>query len=276
MLFYRCTADKKAQNMTQSLHPAAQQGFSSAAELYQQVRPNYPKQIVTWLQQQLNLDAQSAVVDLGSGTGKFLPYLQQVTSHIIAVEPIAEMLAQLQQAYPQISTLHASSDQLSIESESIDAVICAQSFHWFANIDSLNEIYRILKPTGQLGLVWNQRDIQVDWVKALADVLEPLEGNTPRFHSGQWQHAFEQQCLFEFDQVKTFQQHHIGRVEDVVSGRLLSTSFIAAMPIKQQQQLKMQFEQIVADYTGKTAQDEIAFPYLTHAYNFKKTAQNTL
>ena len=66
------------------------------------------------------------------------------------------------------------------------------------------------------------------------------------------------------------------RVEDVVSGRLLSTSFIAAMPIKQQQQLKIQFEQIVADYTGKTAQDEIAFPYLTHAYNFKKTAQNTL
>ncbi|MFV5647619.1 SAM-dependent methyltransferase, partial [Acinetobacter baumannii] len=26
--------------MTQSLHPAAQKGFSSAAELYQQVRPN--------------------------------------------------------------------------------------------------------------------------------------------------------------------------------------------------------------------------------------------
>ncbi|MFW1771769.1 hypothetical protein, partial [Acinetobacter baumannii] len=25
--------------MTQSLHPAAQKGFSSAAELYQQVRP---------------------------------------------------------------------------------------------------------------------------------------------------------------------------------------------------------------------------------------------
>jgi SAM-dependent methyltransferase len=271
MLFYRCTADKKAQNMTQSLHPAAQQGFSSAAELYQQVRPNYPQEIVMWLKQQLHLTAQSKVVDLGSGTGKFLPYLQQVTSHIIAVEPIAEMLAQLQQAYPQIATLQASSDQLSIASESIDAVICAQSFHWFATIESLNEIHQILKPHGQLGLVWNQRDIQVDWVKALADVLEPLEGDTPRFHSGQWQQAFEQQFLFELDQIKTFQQLHIGRVEDVVSGRLLSTSFIAALPKSQQYQLKAQFEQIVADYTGKTAQDEIAFPYVTYAYNFKKT-----
>lgn len=56
---------------------------------------------------------QSTVVDLGSGTGKFLPYLQQVSSHIIAVEPITEMLTQLQQVYPQISTLQASSDRLS-------------------------------------------------------------------------------------------------------------------------------------------------------------------
>ncbi len=271
MLFYRCPADKKAQNMTQSLHPAAQQGFSSAAELYQQARPNYPQQIVTWLQQQLNLDAQSTVVDLGSGTGKFLPYLQQVTSKIIAVEPISEMLAQLKHTYPQVSTLQASSEQLPIASESIDAVICAQSFHWFATIESLNEIHQVLKPNGQLGLVWNQRDIQVDWVKALADVLEPLEGDTPRFHSGQWQQVFEQQFLFELDQIKTFPHVHIGRVDEVVSKRLLSTSFIAAMPAAQQQQLKTQFEQIVADYTGKAPHDEIAFPYVTYAYNFKKT-----
>jgi ubiquinone/menaquinone biosynthesis C-methylase UbiE len=271
MLFYRCTADKKAQNMTQSLHPAAQQGFSSGAELYQQVRPSYPQQIVTWLKEQLHLSAQSHVIDLGSGTGKFIPYLQQVTSHIVAVEPIAEMLAQLQQRYPDIPTLQASSEQLPLAAESMDAVLCAQSFHWFATIESLNEIHQILKPNGQLGLVWNQRDIEVDWVKALADLLEPLEGDTPRFHHGTWKQVFDQQFLFQLDQVKTYRHWHTGRVEDVVSGRLLSTSFIAALPQAQQQQLKTQFEQIVASYTGKSAQDEIAFPYVTYAYNFKKT-----
>ena len=58
--------------MTQSLHPAAQKGFSSAAELYQQVRPGYPQDIVNWLQDQLQLGEKSHVIDLGSGTGKFL------------------------------------------------------------------------------------------------------------------------------------------------------------------------------------------------------------
>ena len=100
--------------MTQSLHPAAQKGFSSAAELYQQVRPDYPQDIVNWLQHQLKLGEKSQVIDLGSGTGKFLPYLQQITSHITAIEPIAEMLAQLQQAYPQIQTLQATSEQIHI------------------------------------------------------------------------------------------------------------------------------------------------------------------
>ena len=256
--------------MTQSLHPAAQKGFSSAAELYQQVRPSYPPDIVHWLQDQLQLDEKSQVIDLGSGTGKFLPYLQHITKHITAIEPIQEMLAQLQSAYPDVQTLQASSDQLPLTRHSLDAVICAQSFHWFANLETLQQIYHVLKPTGHLALIWNQRDIQVDWVKALADVIAPLEGNTPRYHSGQWKKVFEQQTLFQLDHVQTFQQAHIGTVENVVSKRLLSSSFIAAMPEHEQQQLKAQFEQIVFKYTGKQPQDEIAFPYLTYAYDFKK------
>ncbi|MFW1886651.1 class I SAM-dependent methyltransferase, partial [Acinetobacter nosocomialis] len=85
--------------MTPSLPPAAQKGFSSAAELYQQVRPNYPAEIVSGLQERLQIHENSTVIDLGSGTGKFLPYLKQPRANIIAVEPIGEMLQQLQQAY---------------------------------------------------------------------------------------------------------------------------------------------------------------------------------
>lgn len=257
--------------MTQSLHPAAQKGFSSAAELYQQVRPDYPQDIVSWLQDQLQLCTNSQVIDLGSGTGKFLPYLQQITSHIIAIEPVQEMLAQLQHVYPEIQTLQASSEHLPVTANSIDAVICAQSFHWFANMETLQQIHQALKPSGHLALIWNQRDISVDWVKALADLIEPLEGNTPRYHSEKWKDVFKQQALFQLKNVQTFKLQHVGTVENVVSKRLLSTSFIAALPEQEQQQLKALFEQIVFSYTGKYPHDEIGFPYITHAYAFKKT-----
>ena len=258
--------------MTHSLHPAAQKGFSSAAELYQQVRPNYPQEVVEWLQNDLELRPDSKAVDLGAGTGKFIPYLKQATANIIAVEPVTEMLEQLKIVHPDVQILQAKSEQIPLKSESIDAVVCAQSFHWFANIETLNEIHYILKPNGHLGLIWNQRDENVDWVKALADLLATLEGDTPRFHSGLWKSAFEHQFLFQLESVKVFSQIQTGTVENVVSKRLLSTSFIAAMSENEQLKLKQQFEQIVWAHTGQRPQDEIGFPYVTYAYNFRKLA----
>jgi ubiquinone/menaquinone biosynthesis C-methylase UbiE len=256
--------------MTQSLHPAAAQGFSSAAELYQNVRPSYPNAMTTWLLQELNLTSQSHVLDLGAGTGKFLPYLQHITEHITAVEPVTQMLAQLQQNFPEVNSIQGKSEALPLAEHSVDAVLCAQSFHWFANLDALNEIYRVLTPQGQLGLVWNQRDCKVPWVKALADHIAPLEKNTPRYHTEKWKKVFENQKLFDIVSLKVLPQQHIGTVEQVVSKRLLSTSFIAALDTDQQAKLKQQFEQIVYDYTGLQAHEQIRFPYETFAYHFKK------
>ncbi|MCU4640209.1 class I SAM-dependent methyltransferase [Acinetobacter courvalinii] len=258
--------------MTQSLHPAAQKGFSSGAELYQQVRPSYPQDIAIWLQDRLQIGENSTVIDLGAGTGKFLPYLLQSKAKVIAVEPVAEMLQQLQHNHPQVKCIQASSDHLPLADASIDAILCAQSFHWFSNLETLTEMHRVLTPSGHLGLIWNQRDTTVDWVNALAEEIAPLEGDTPRYHSEQWKQVFEQQQLFNFVELQTFQQKHHGTVEQVVSKRLLSTSFIAAMPVEEQQQLKAKFEQIVFDFTGLTAQDQIDFPYTTFAYHFQKIA----
>ena len=256
--------------MTHYLHPAAQQGFSAAAQLYQQVRPNYPQELVAWLKEELRLSEHSSAVDLGAGTGKFLPYLKQVTTNIIAIEPVSEMLEQLKIVHPEVQTVQAKSEQIPLNPQSIDAVLCAQAFHWFANIETLQQIHQTLKPNGHLGLIWNQRDESVDWVKALADLLVPLEGDTPRYHSGQWKLAFQHQSLFKLSSEKKLSQMQRGTVENVVSKRLLSTSFIAMMSNEQQQRLKQQFENLVFEYTGKRPQDEIDFPYVTYAYHFNK------
>ena len=157
--------------MTQSLHPAAQQGFSAAAELYQQVRPDYPADLSPWLAETLSLPVDADLVDLGTGTGKFIPYLRPLSSHITAIDPVPEMLAQLKLAHPDIHTLEGMSHQLPLPDHSVNAVFCAQSFHWFANMETLKELDRVLKPQGFLVLVWNQRDITVDWVKALANCI---------------------------------------------------------------------------------------------------------
>ena len=256
--------------MTQSLHPAAQQGFGSGASLYQQVRPSYPQEVDTFLQDQLKVLPNSHIVDLGSGTGKFLPHLLKLTTQLTAVEPIASMLTELRQLYPQVATVQARSEQLPLPAQCADLVSCAQSFHWFANLQSLKEIHRILKPQAHLLLIWNQRDISVNWVNALAEMILPFEGDTPRFHNQDWHQVFADTDLFQLRHEQQFHHTHVGTVEQVVSKRLLSTSFIAAMPAAQQQQLKTQFEQLILEYTGLHAQDTIEFPYCTHVFIYQK------
>ena len=256
--------------MSTILHPSAQIGFSTTADLYQKARPSYPDDIVNWLRDTLKLVTTSHVVDLGAGTGKFIPYIKQISQHITAVEPIAEMLEQLQQQHPDVKAVQTDSQNLTLAQESVDAIICAQSFHWFSDEASLNEMYYILKPHAHLGLIWNQRDTSVSWVKKIADLLATYEGDTPRFHQGTWCEVFEDSRLFELESKHLLPFLHSGTVEKVVVQRLLSTSFIAALSPKRKDAFRQKILDIIQAELGKGAEDLIDFPYLTHAYHYQK------
>lgn len=256
--------------MTQSLHPAAAEGFAQVADLYQNVRPSYPAALAAYLATCFAAQPKPMTVDLGAGTGKFLPTLLPISQHVIAIEPIAEMLEQLKQQFPDVETQLGTSDALALHDQSIDAIFCAQSFHWFSHPATLDEFTRVLKSNGQVFLIWNQRDIRVDWIKSLADCIAPFEADTPRYHSGQWQQVWRERSDFELIEHSIFDFQQTGTVRDVVCKRLLSTSFIAAMPKAQQQQLHDQFAEIMLNMTGKTLDDSVDFPYRCHVYRYQK------
>ena len=256
--------------MPNSLHPSAEHGFRQTAALYQTARPSYPDQIIDWLRQELALNYQSEVVDLGAGTGKFIPYLQKITQYIQAIEPISEMLEQLKLVYPHIHCIETDSKNLKLLKQSTDAILCAQSFHWFADQESLQAIYTALKPKASLGLIWNQRDTSFPWVKAIADALLPFEGDTPRFHNGTWREVFNGSDLFEFKSVHTYPLLHTGTVEQVIMQRLLSTSFVAASSPEQKEHIYQKILNIVHEHLNKDLKDTVDFPYVTYAYHYQK------
>ena len=78
------------------------------------------------------------------------------TDNLAVLEPSKGMLETFNKNFPQIKNqILGSSYKIPLQDNSIDAVIIAQGFHWFADLDSLKEIYRVLKPQGKLGLIWN-------------------------------------------------------------------------------------------------------------------------
>jgi ubiquinone/menaquinone biosynthesis C-methylase UbiE len=248
-----------------AVHHAALEGFSREAASYARGRPDYPQQLVAWLQQALQLRPGRSAVDLGAGTGKFTRLLLQTGASVVAIEPVDAMRAQLLQNFPGVSAFAATAQAMPLADASVDALVCAQAFHWFASHEALREIGRVLKSGGKLGLVWNVRDESVDWVAAITRIMAPYEGDTPRFHSGAWRRLFPNELFSELQET-TAPYQHLGSARAVILDRVLSVSFIAALPAAERAQVAGQLEALIASHPQLQQRPVIAFPYLTHAF----------
>jgi len=220
-----------------SVHQAASVGFESGALKYQNGRPDYPLAVTDWLKRSIKLSPEKTVIDLGSGTGKFIPQLKETGARIIAVEPVSAMRAQLIRAHPDIEALDGSATSIPLPKECVDAIVCAQSFHWFATAEALQEIRRVLKPGGYLCLVWNGRDVEVNWVARMAELLSEYEADTPRYHKQDWRKVFPAPGFSTLDELYFDYTHH-GHPDSVIIDRLMSISFISALPIDEQMLFK--------------------------------------
>ncbi len=255
----------KSSAMTDQIHHSAAAGYRTGADTYVRGRPDYPPQVAAWLTDTLGLNADTAVIDLGAGTGKFTGRLLATGAQVIAVEPVAQMLEKLSAAYPDVLAVNGTATDLPLPDESVDAVVCAQAFHWFASTDALDEIARVLKPGGRLGLVWNLRDTRVSWVPKLDAIVNALEGDTPRYYTGAWRRVFPHPAFGPL-LAQHFSHGHSGTPEDVIFNRVRSTSFIAALPEAERARVDERIRALIESEPELRGRDEVTVPYETAVF----------
>lgn len=257
--------------MSSDIHHAAADGYASGADTYVKGRPDYPPAVSAWLRDTLDLGPGKTVLDLGAGTGKFTPRLVDTGATVIAVEPVPAMLAKLSAALPQVRALAGTATAIPLPDASVDAVVCAQAFHWFATSEALDEILRVLKPGGKLGLVWNLRDASVPWVARLDAIVNEAEGDTPRYYTGAWRRVFPHAGLTPLQETQ-FSQEHTGTPEDVLFNRVRSTSFIASLPPQARQGIDDAIRALIASEPALRGRERIGVPYRTAAFVAQKAA----
>jgi ubiquinone/menaquinone biosynthesis C-methylase UbiE len=247
-----------------NIHHTAAEGFSAGAATYVAGRPDYPLEIEAWLANDLGLRSGRTALDLAAGTGKFSTRLLATGAAVIAVEPVEEMLEQLVRQYPQIGAKSGSAQHIPLDDASVDAVVCAQAFHWFATPEAVREIHRVLKPGGAFGLIWNVRDDRVPWVAELGRIMKAFEGNTPRFSSQKWRSVFPADGFSPLRETQ-FSHRHTGPPEKVIIDRIFSVSFMAALPPAQRAVVTSQLENVIAAYPELEGKTQVTFPYTTLA-----------
>lgn len=169
--------------------------FSGFAELYDDVRPSPPEELVDVLIQWARVDRPS-VVDVGAGTGLSAAMWLDRAERLVAIEPSADMRAIAQRRLAGASVLDGTAETTGLPERCADIVTASQAMHWFDASRALPEIARILRPGGVFAAYDADWPPTVDWeversylaFDEAADRLEVARGIRPP-HAEKASHA---------------------------------------------------------------------------------------
>jgi SAM-dependent methyltransferase len=232
--------------------------FQQGGKHYDSIRPGYPDDAVDWL---LPAGARDAA-DVGAGTGKYTAALAARGLRVVAVDPSADMLAQLERNLPGVATVVGTAENTGLPEAGLDVVTVAQAWHWTDPLRASTEAARILRPGGTLGLVWNQLDTGVPWVHRLSrimhagDVLKPgfrprvgPEFGPPEGHETRWLDRLSTGDVMELVKTRSYYLRATEATRAKVLGNL---------------------DWYLHDHLGHSPGALMELPYLTHSWRASK------
>jgi ubiquinone/menaquinone biosynthesis C-methylase UbiE len=239
--------------------------FSNRVENYVKYRPGYPHEIIQLLQNEINLNKNQIIADIGSGTGISSEIFLKNGNKVYGVEPNKEMREsseKLLNKYQFFKAIDGTAEQTTLENSSIDIIVAAQALHWF-NIDkSKIEFKRILKNTGMIVLIWNERksegnDFLVNYEKLInkygKDYQKVRHRNIDRS-------VFE--SFFKTYKIKEFKNYQEFDFEGL-KGRSLSSSY---MPVENEPDYNEMIIDIQKLFEKNKINGKIKFEYDTKIY----------
>lgn len=154
--------------------------FSDGATLYHAVRPSYPPAVTKLLGTLPRRAGGARIVDVGAGTGKLTKLLAENTDqHVFACDPSADMTRVLREHLPEVPVWRATAEATALADAAVDAVTCAQTWHWVNTTAASAEAARVTSESGKLLLCWNTLAVNHPWVLRLSRIM----------HSGDVQRA---------------------------------------------------------------------------------------
>jgi SAM-dependent methyltransferase len=148
--------------------------FEQVAELYDEVRPGYPEELVEDIVALSGIPAEGRILEIGCGPGNATIPFARRGYRILGIE-LGERLAALAvencRAYPGVEILNVAFEDWELEEEAFDLVISAEAFHWIPPEVGYPRVAKALQYTGSAAFFWYVPvDPKTDWSAAIDEV----------------------------------------------------------------------------------------------------------
>jgi SAM-dependent methyltransferase len=250
--------------------------FDTVAELYDSMRPTYPKEMVDEIVRVANLNLDSRILEIGPGTGQATKLFAERGYSVLGIELGANMAAKARENladYPNAIIQVTPFEEWPVEVGAFDVVISGSAFHWIPPEVGFPKCAEALKPGGWLALFWagdpgNNGPLREALDQVYASVAPDMK---PRHNPGRTQEAMverEQSIkdsgVFEAPTISTYAWSRELNADEYV--RLCCTySDHIALPEDQRTALCTGIKAAIEEHGGK-----IERKYLTQLYLARK------
>ena len=237
--------------------------FTGKAENYEKFRPSYPIEILNSFYD-YNLNQNSIIADIGSGTGKLTKIFLENGNIVYAVEPnddMRNMAISTLNEYKNFISIKGSAEITTLQNKIIDFVTVGQAFHWFNPLKALDEFKRILKNNGVLALVWNNGKTSSAFMQEYENILDNIKNHNNKNHRDISDETIEKYYSKDYKKLTVENIHELNFNE--ILGRVLSSSCSPKENTKEYYETRNLLKEIFNKYKQN---DKIIIEYETVIY----------
>lgn len=170
--------------------------FDEVAQLYDEVRPGYPAQLVDDALSLAALPDDGRILEVGCGSGQATRMFAPRGLEMVCLEPgakLAALAAKNLSAHPNVQIVNACFEDWPAPTEPFQLLISAQAFHWIDPEVAFSKAAQVLDVRGAVALFWNgplagdselRRAIDAAYAAHAPELAARLPGTRPRSGHG--------------------------------------------------------------------------------------------
>jgi SAM-dependent methyltransferase len=148
--------------------------FEEVAEVYDQVRPSYPEDLVEDILALSGIPPEGRILEIGCGPGNATIPFAQRGYRMVCIElgkRLAALAAKNCRAYPNVEIRNIALEDWPLEEKAFDLALSADVFHWIPPEIGYPKVARALNDSGSAAFFWNVPvDPKTDWSRAIEEV----------------------------------------------------------------------------------------------------------